>query len=440
MGSGGREHALALCLARSADVIVTPGNAGMALGAQQTRQDRAVTRTDSGSVTCTTVLAEEIDADLYVIGPEAPLVAGLADRLRARGRLVFGPGSDGARLEGSKAWMKHMLELAGVPSAGYATFDSFGPAREYLQARPGPFVIKTDGLAGGKGVLVTDSLPEALADAEAKLAGLTFAGAGQRIVIEDALSGPELSVLAICDGRRAVPLDPAQDFKRVGDGGTGPNTGGMGAYSPVPLAGPEVVEAVMDQAVEPTLAMLVRNDIDYRGVLYAGVMVTPEGPKIIEYNVRFGDPETQVVIPRMTSDLAQLLAEAADGRLRSCPTFSDQSAVTVVMAAAGYPGTPRVGDIIEGVHEAERIEGVTVFHAGVTRDASGHLATAGGRVLDVTGIGRDLEEARRRAYHAAGLISWPGCQYRGDIALEASEQISIEHIERTPIEQGGTQS
>lgn len=423
VGSGGREHALALTMARTAQVIVTPGNPGMAGGVDGVKDGRPVARPadGAGSITCTAAPAEEIDADLYVIGPEVPLVAGLADRLRGRGRLVLGPGADGARLEGSKAWMKHMLELAGVPTAAYAEFDAFGPARDYLCSRPGPYVIKTDGLAAGKGVLVTDSLDEALADTEAKLAGLVFAGAGHRVVIEEALGGPELSILAICDGHQAVALAPAQDFKRVGDGDAGPNTGGMGAYSPVPLAGPGVVDQVMSEAIEPVLSTLVRHGIDYRGVLYAGVILTADGPKIIEFNVRFGDPETQVVLPRLQGDLTHLLLEAAEGRLRSLPEFGDQSAVTVVMAAAGYPGTPRVGDIIEGMDQAERIEGVTVFHAGTTRDASGRLATAGGRVLDVTALGHDLAEARARAYHAAGLISWPGCQYRGDVALEASQ-------------------
>ncbi len=374
----------------------------------------------ASDVSTTAAPAEEIDADLFVIGPEVPLVDGLADRLRARGKRVFGPGADGARLEGSKAWMKAMLAESGVPTAAYAEFDSFAPARDHLRSQPGPYVIKTDGLAAGKGVLVTDSLTEALADTQAKLAGLSFGRAGHRVVIEQALTGPEVSVLALCDGHNAVALAPAQDFKRVGDGGTGPNTGGMGAYSPVPGAGPDVVDQVMDRAVEPMLAGLIRHGIDYRGVLYAGIMLTEDGPKVVEFNVRFGDPEAQVVLPRIRSDLAQLLAEAADGSLTSAVKFGPQSAVTVVLAAAGYPESPRLGDVICGLANAEAIEGVTVFHAGTSRDEEGRLVTNGGRVLDVTAVGADLTEARNRAYQAVGLISWPGCHYRSDIAWEAA--------------------
>ncbi len=293
VGAGGREHALARALATTADeVIVTPGNAGIeALEAQ-------TAATGAGRIRCSPAPAEEIDADLVVVGPEAPLVDGLADRLRSRDRLVFGPGADGAQLEGSKAWMKHLLEVAGVPTAAYAVFDEAAGAAAWLRGRPGPWVVKTDGLAAGKGVLVTDDIETAVADVEAKLSGAAFGAAGRRVVLEEALAGPELSVMAICAGGRAVPLAAAQDFKRVGDGDTGPNTGGMGAYSPVPAAGAELVDEVMARAVEPTLAALGKRGVDYRGVLYAGVMLTDDGPKILEFNVRFGDPEAQVVLPR----------------------------------------------------------------------------------------------------------------------------------------------
>jgi phosphoribosylamine--glycine ligase len=403
VGSGGREHALAHVLGRSAEVVVTPGNPGI-----------------PGSVGTPPT---EVDADLVVIGPEAPLVAGLADELRAAGRLVLGPGADGARLEGSKAWMKEVVASAGVPTARYRTFDEVGPAVEYLRTLPGPWVVKTDGLAAGKGVLVATDLDEAIADVEAKLSGRAFGDAGRRVVIEEGMSGPELSVLAVCDGTRAVPLAPAQDFKRVGDGDTGPNTGGMGAYSPVPAADEAVVAQVMDRCIEPTLAELRRRGIDYRGVLYAGLMLTDEGPKLVEFNVRFGDPEAQVVLPRMTSDLAALLAAAAAGDLTAAPapTFGDEACVTVVLASEGYPGTPRTGDVIEGIEAAEAT-GATIFCAGVARDEAGRLVTAGGRVLNVVGHGPTVAAAREHAYRAADLISWPGMHRRSDIAKEVAHR------------------
>jgi phosphoribosylamine--glycine ligase len=400
VGSGGREHALAVALARSADeVVVTPGNPGI-----------------PGSVHTD---PEEVDADLFVIGPEQPLVEGLADRLRARDRLVFGPGADGARLEGSKRWMKQVLVEAGVPTAHHGAFTEAGPALDFLRSLPSPWVVKTDGLAAGKGVLVTTDLATAEADVVAKLTGAAFGEAGRTVVIEEGQSGPELSVLAVCDGTSAVALAPAQDFKRQGDGDVGPNTGGMGAYSPVVVASPELVDKVLEVAVLPTLAVLRRRGIDYRGVLYAGLMLTCEGPKILEFNVRFGDPEAQAVLPRLDSDLAALLAEAADGRLRSQPVSSPGAAVTVVCASEGYPASPRTGDRIEGLEAASAVEGITVYCAGVAADGAGALLTAGGRVLDVTALAPTLAEARDRAYQAVSRLSWPGMQYRSDIAASA---------------------
>jgi phosphoribosylamine--glycine ligase len=302
-----------------------------------------------------------------------------------------------------------------VPTARHAAFTDAEPALAFLRSLPGWYVVKTDGLAAGKGVLVTESIAEAADDVRAKLAR----GA---VVIEEGLSGPELSLLCVCDGERALPLAPAQDFKRVGDGDTGPNTGGMGAYSPVPVARPDVVEEVLVKAVEPTLAALRASGIDYRGVLYAGLMLTPDGPKVLEYNVRFGDPEAQVVLPRLASDLTELLAAAAGGRLREPPTFADDPAVTVVLASEGYPDAPRTGDRIEGLEAAGAVEGVTVYCAGVaaTDDGSG-LVTAGGRVLDVTALGPTIRVARERAYEAVGHVSWPGMHHRTDIAREAAE-------------------
>jgi phosphoribosylamine--glycine ligase len=400
VGSGGREHALADVLGRNADVVVTPGNPGI-----------------PGS---TATPVEQLDVDLVVIGPEAPLVDGLADRLRADGVAVFGPGADGARLEGSKGWMKEVLVAAGVATAAHGTFTEAEPALAFLATMHDLFVVKTDGLAAGKGVLVTTDRAEASDAVRAYLSGAAFGDAGRTLVIEEGLTGPELSVLAIADGHRAVALAPAQDFKRVGTGDTGPNTGGMGAYSPVPVAGPDVVDAVMTRGVEPTLAELRRRGIDYRGVLYAGLMLTPDGPKMLEYNVRFGDPETQVVLPRLSSDLATLLAEAAAGSLRSTPAFADDAAVTVVCAAEGYPGSVRTGDVIHGLDAARAVPGVRVYCAGVATDAEGALVTAGGRVLAVTAQGASIRDARNRAYEAVGQISWPGMQIRTDIAESAA--------------------
>ena len=416
IGSGGREHALAHVLGRSCDVVVTPGNPGI-----------------PGSVSAP---ATEIDADLYVIGPEAPLVDGLADELRAAGRLVFGPGADGALLEGSKAWMKELLVGAGVPTAGHGTFTELDPALRFLDGMGDLFVIKTDGLAAGKGVLVTEDRAEADDAVRAYLSGEAFGQAGCRVVIEEGLTGPELSVLAVCDGHGAVPLAPAQDFKRIGEGDVGPNTGGMGAYSPVPGAGADVVDEVMDEAVLPTLAELRRQGIDYRGVLYAGLMLTPQGLRVLEYNVRFGDPEAQVVLPRLRSDLADLLAAAAAGSLEETPVYGDDAAVTVVCASEGYPASPRTGDLIKGIERANAEEGVTVFCAGVAsasersngaempgQNSSG-LVTAGGRVLNVTGQGPDLATARDRAYAGVAHIDWLGRYVRFDIAAKAVASVS----------------
>jgi len=396
VGSGGREHALASVLGRSAEVVVTPGNAGI-----------------SGSVPTP---PEQVDADLFVIGPEQPLVDGLADRLRAAGKRVFGPGADGARLEGSKTFMKELVVSAGVPTARHGTFTDAAPAVEFLRTLPGLYVVKTDGLAAGKGVLVTESLAEAESDVRDKLDGSAFGEAGRRVVIEEGLGGPEVSVFAVCDGDRAVTLSPAQDYKRVGDGDTGPNTGGMGAWSPLPFLSDGFADDVLDRFIGPTLDALRSRGVDYRGALYAGLMVTPEGPKLIEYNIRFGDPDGQVALLRLTSDLADLLTEAAEGRLRSEPTSADDTAVLVVAASEGYPGRPRTGDAIHGLDEARALDGISVLSAGVAAGDDGALVTAGGRVLNVVGRGPDAASARQRAYAAMAHVHWPGIHYRTDIA------------------------
>ena len=385
-GKGGREHALAWTFANFGhEVTVAPGNAGIPWSSP--------------------VDPLSTDAELFVLGPDDHVVDGLGDRLRAQGKLVFGPNADGGQLEGSKAWMKALLAEAKVPTARFGAFTDLEPAETFLRSLPGPYVVKTDYLALGKGVLVTDDLDEAIRDAETKLAN-------GGIVVEECMTGPEFSLFAVCDGERAVALPVCQDHKRVGDGDTGPNTGGMGAYSPVAFVSDDVVEQTMETCVLPTLDALRDRGIDYRGVLYAGLMLTPEGPKIVEYNVRFGDPECQVLLPRFTSDPAELLLEAAEGKIRSTPTFTGDAALTVALCSEGYPGTTRTGDAISGIAEAEQVEGVTVFCAGV----GAGMITAGGRVLNVTALAPTITEARARAYEAVSRISWPGMHYRTDIA------------------------
>ncbi len=425
VGSGGREHALAHALAQSPaveEVVGAPGNPGIAaLG-----RCLPVKADDPKAVAD---LADEVAADLVVVGPEVPLVAGVVDAVEARGRLAFGPRAAGARLEGSKAWMKDVLHDAGVPTARYGVFRNDSRERggeaaalNFLDTMGGLYVIKTDGLAAGKGVVVTTDRNEAREAVRAYLSGDAFGDAGRTVVIEEGLTGPELSLLVVCDGRTALPLAPAQDFKRIGEDDSGPNTGGMGAYSPVPIVGPKIVEEVMAKAVAPTLEALGRLGAPYKGVLYAGIMMTPDGPKILEYNVRFGDPECQVVVPRLASDLATHLAEAAAGDLATPLRWRDEAAVTVVLASEGYPAAPRTGDVIEGLDAAGEVEGVTVFHAGTAAvdGRPGAVRTAGGRVLNVTALGATLADARARAYEAAGRISWPGMQYRRDIAAAAA--------------------
>ena len=380
-------------------MVVTPGNPGIT----------GVTP-EGHRISSVAAAPEEIDADLYVVGPEAPLVDGLADRLRGKGRLVFGPGADGARLEGSKAFMKEMLADSGVPSARFAVCSEVDEAKAFLASLPGPYVVKTDGLAAGKGVLVTGSIEEATDDVEAKLSGQAFGEAGRRVVVEEGLTGRECSLLVLCDGRRLAPLAPAQDFKRIGDADTGRNTGGMGSYSPVPFVDDVMVDRLIDEAVAPLVRALRARGIDYRGVLYAGLMLTEDGPKVLEFNVRFGDPETQVVLPRLVGDVAALLAEVAAGQLVSVPRFSSDAAVCVVLASEGYPEAPRTGDVIHGLEAAAALVGVSVYQAGTARSGD-DVVTAGGRVLGVTGVGGSLALARARAYRGVDVIHWPGWRF-----------------------------
>ena len=396
VGGGAREHVLSHVLSRTADVVTTPGNPGI-----------------ENSVSTP---PEQIDADLYVIGPEAPLVDGLAYRLRARGRTVLGPGPDGAQLEGSKAWMKEFAQRHGIPTAAHRVFDDAELAVNALRDSRGPWVIKTDGLAAGKGVLVTESIDEAEDDVRAKLSGESFGDAGRRVVVEDYLDGPELSLLAVCDGQRAVALAPAQDFKRIGDGDVGPNTGGMGAYSPVPFVTKDMLDEIEENFLRRAIDGMNADGIDYRGILYTGLALTSKGPKLVEFNIRFGDPEAEVVLPRFESDLAALLHQAASGHIEDEPRFVDDAAVVVIAASEGYPGPAAMGRPIDGVDQAKEVEGVTVFHAGTERSRDGQLVTAGGRVLAVTGVGADLPSARARAYDGMSRITFEGMQYRRDIA------------------------
>ena len=405
VGSGAREHALAWGLSKSAEVIVTPGNAGIA----------------AHGITCVSTPATELDADLFVIGPEQPLVEGLATKLRAQGKVVMGPGEDGALLEGSKAFMKDFLKAASVPTAGYRTFNNVEEAISFLKTMTVPYVIKTDGLAAGKGVLVTDDFEEACRDIKDKLSGEAFGDAGTTVIIEEGLDGEECSLIVLCDGTNVLPLVPAQDFKRVGDNNEGANTGGMGAYAPMVAMNDELVATVMEKIIAPTVVELKKRGIDFRGVLYAGVMLTSKGPKLLEYNVRFGDPETEELVPLYGDRIFELLQRTGEGNLSGVLEKSSGNAVTVVLAAEGYPQNPRKGDVIAGLGPNGQLEspidGVTVFHAGTTKNESGEFVTAGGRVFAVTGVGPSMKEARSRAYEAASLITFKGKVMRNDIAL-----------------------
>ena len=401
-----RDSALTWALGRTAEVVVVPGNAGMV----------------RFGISCAPTLDAAGAIDLVVIGPEQPLVDGLADQRRAKGNPVFGPGADGARLEGSKAHLKQVLQRAGVPTAASRAYRAGeeAAAETFLRSMDGPWVVKTDGLAAGKGVLVADDVEEAVADVQAKLSGTSFGAAGRRVVIEEGLTGPEVSVLAICDGRTAddavVVLPVARDHKRVGDGDTGPNTGGMGAFSPVGGVPANLSEHVLETMVLPTLHTLAADGVDYRGVLYAGIMLTPQGPKLLEYNVRFGDPEAQVVLPRLDGDLAALLASAAAGRIDpSAISVRPEACVGVVLAAPGYPAEPVTGATISGLEDA----GPLVFCAGVA-EQDGRLVTAGGRVLCIAALGTDGQAARRAAYEAADRVTFQGGSLRReDIAASA---------------------
>ncbi len=416
LGSGGREHAIVWALAKSPHtdaLYVAPGNGGTAALAENVDVDPM----DSDAVRD---FVRTHDIDMVVIGPEAPLVAGVADGLREDGVAVFGPNGDGARLEGSKAYSKEFMLDNDIPTAKYARFDALEPALDYVREQGAPIVIKANGLAAGKGVTVAETL-EAAEDAVRGCFEGAFGDAGNEVVIEECMKGPECSLLCFVTQGKSYPMAPAQDHKRAYDGDTGPNTGGMGVYSPVPIVTDDEMAAmvnIMEAAAAATACEPFESD--YRGTLYGGFMLTDEGSKMVEFNVRFGDPETQVVLPRLESDLVDVMYAVAQGRPEDIElAWSDTWAVCVVLASAGYPRAYEKGKVITGIEEAEQIDGVTVFHAGTKLNDAGELVTNGGRVLNVVALGDTFEQARDRAYEACEIIDFEGKQFRHDIGARA---------------------
>lgn len=411
LGSGGREHALAWKLAASpllTRLYAAPGNPGIAQEAELA--DLKVSDHAAIEAFCK---ANKID--LAVVGPEAPLVAGLADRLSAAGIKAFGPGAEAARLEGSKSFTKKLCAENNIPTAKYAEFRDKAKAKKYLEQADAPIVLKADGLHAGKGVVVAMTKEEAIA----ALDRVFSMGPNEPVVIEEFLEGEEASYFCFVDGETVLPLTSAQDYKRAFDGDRGPNTGGMGAYSPAPVFTAEIERRTLDEIVRPTARALAQAGTPYRGVLYTGLMITNDGPKLIEYNVRFGDPECQVLMPRLKDDLLTLMLAACDGTLgKTSVRWKDEAAITVVLASKGYPGAYKSGSEIRGLDKAAEVEGVTIFHAGTKRDG-GRILAAGGRVLNVTATGKTVKEAQARAYKAVDLIDWPEGFCRRDIGWRA---------------------
>ena len=418
VGGGGREHALAWKIAQSPLVDglwCAPGNAGMASIAE-----------------CVPIAAEDIAAladfaeakgiDLTVVGPEAPLVAGIADVFRERGLALFGPSRGAARMEGSKHFAKQIMLEAGVPTGHAETFTDFDTAMACVRRGDPPYVVKADGLAAGKGVVIAQDDQGAYEALKACFVDRRFGEAGLKVLLEEYLEGQEVSILTFVDGERILPLAPAQDYKRVGDGDTGPNTGGMGSYSPVPVLSEEDYRGVVEDILRPTAGTLAEKGIHYRGILYAGLILTAEGPKVLEFNVRFGDPETQAVLPRLRSDIVPAMLATVEGGLEGIELeWREDPCVTVVIASGGYPGDYRKGYPVEGLEEAASLEDVVVFHAGTRRGEGGGVLTDGGRVLNVSALGKDFREARERAYRATELIRFADVYYRRDIALRTLE-------------------
>lgn len=419
LGSGGREHAIAWALGRSPKVdelYVAPGNGGTAtvvLASGGSAKNVALDPMNSAEVIA---FAKDKGVDLVVIGPEAPLVEGVADALRDAGMAVYGPDGADAQLEGSKEFAKTFMDANGIPTATYASFTEAEPALAYVREQGAPIVVKADGLAAGKGVVVAETLQQAEDAVRACFDG-AFGDAGAKVVIEECMTGPECSMLSFVTGGCSFPMAPSQDHKRALEGDKGPNTGGMGVYSPVPIVRDDEMDAMV--AIMDDAAAAVPN---YRGTLYGGFMLTPSGPKIVEFNVRFGDPETQVVLPRLDADLSDIMLAVAEGRaddVASLLEWSDKWAVAVVLASAGYPGAYEKGKVITGISDAEALDDVIVFHAGTAVDAEGNIVTAGGRVLNVVALGDTFEEARELAYKACDMIDFEGKQLRRDIGARA---------------------
>ena len=413
VGGGGREHALVRAIARSPErprIICAPGNAGIAADAE-------VVPVRGDDVQGIVELADAHAADLVVVGPEAPLVAGLCDALRAGGLRAFGPSGAAARLEGSKAFAKVVMAAAGVPTARARAVHDVDAGVAAVADLGLPVAVKADGLAAGKGVVVAQTTAEAREALEACLVDEAFGAAGSVVLLEEGMSGPEVSLLAICDGRSLARFPAARDYKPIGDGNTGPNTGGMGSVSPVPDIPDALADELLEAVHRPVVEEMARRGVPFTGVLYAGLMMTADGPRVLEFNARFGDPETQALLPRLDDDALALLIAAADGELPDGPVrVNDGAAVAVVLAAAGYPGTPRAGDTISGLEEAAAM-GAEVYHAGTAAGPGGTIVTAGGRVLAVSARGDSVADARRRAYAAAELVTFEGRQMRSDIAV-----------------------
>ncbi|WP_170370733.1 phosphoribosylamine--glycine ligase [Ruegeria arenilitoris] len=414
LGSGGREHSLAWAVMQNPKcdrLIVAPGNAGIA----QIADCAALDIENGGAVVS---FAEENAIDFVIVGPEAPLAAGVADRLREAGILVFGPSAEAARLEASKSFTKEICDAAGAPTAAYARFTEAEPAKAYIRQQGAPIVVKADGLAAGKGVIVAMDEATAL-EAVDDMFGGAFGGAGAEVVIEEFMDGEEASLFVLCDGENILSVGTAQDHKRVGEGDTGLNTGGMGAYSPAPVLSPEIEERAMDEIVRPTMAEMARRGTPFQGVLYAGLMIKDGQPRLVEYNVRFGDPECQVLMMRLGAQALDLMHAAAEGRLDEARVnWADDHALTVVMAAQGYPGAYEKGSVINGLDDLPEDSSQMVFHAG-TKAQDGQIVASGGRVLNVTARGATLQEARDNAYAMVEAIDWPGGFYRRDIGWRA---------------------
>jgi len=415
VGSGGREHALVWKLsqsARVAKIYCAPGNGGIGGIAEciPIASDDVATIRD---------FAQRIAIDLTVVGPEAPLVAGIVDEFEQVGLRVFGPSGHAAELEGSKIFCKQLLQKYDIPTAPFEVFGETEAAKSYLRRQTVPIVVKADGLAAGKGVFVAGTIEEALEAVDRIMVQKEFGEAGHQIIIEECLTGQEASLMAFVDGREIAPMVPSQDHKRALDNDAGPNTGGMGAYSPVPVVTSEVFDMAVEQILRRTVSAMETEGRTYKGVLYAGLMLTPTGPQVLEYNCRFGDPETQVVLPRLESDIVDVLEACVDGDLASItPDWSDKTALCVVMASGGYPAAYEKGKVIRGLEAAEQLEDVAVFHAGTAR-RDGHFVTAGGRVLGVTALGDGYGDAIDRAYQAVSLIHFEGAHYRNDIGRKS---------------------